>query len=141
MIDRLPRLAVVQAAGAAPFARAFESGQDLVPVVAQTRASAIAVGSPKSWRASLHEVRSSDGVVLAVDDDAIDDAKAEIGREGIGCEPASAASLAGLRALRRKGIVAPGADAVAVLTGHVLKDVEASLRIHESSRKAAHAAV
>jgi len=131
LIDRLPRLAVVQAAGAAPFARAFESGDDLVPLVPQTRASAIAVGSPKSWRASLHEVRASGGVALAVDDDAIDDAKAAIGREGIGCEPASAATLAGLRALLRSGIVAPDADVVAVLTGHVLKDADASLRIHE----------
>jgi threonine synthase len=141
LIDRLPRLAVVQAAGAAPLVRVFEDGGDLVPVVAQTRASAIAVGSPKSWRSSLHEVRSSNGVVLAVEDDAIDDAKAEIGREGIGCEPASAATLAGLQALRERGIVAPDADVVAVLTGHVLKDTDASLRIHESRRKAAHAAV
>jgi threonine synthase len=141
LIDRLPRLAVVQAAGAAPFARAFESGQDLVPVVAQTRASAIAVGSPKSWRQSLHEVQASRGIVLAVDDDAIDAAKAEIGREGIGCEPASAATLAGLRALRRDGIVPPDADAVAVLTGHVLKDIDASLRIAESQRSDARAAI
>jgi threonine synthase len=141
LIDRLPRLAVVQASGAAPFARAFESGQELVPIVAQTRASAIAVGSPKSWRASLHEVQSSRGVVLAVDDDEIDEAKAAIGREGIGCEPASAASLAGVRALRRGGKIEPGSDVVAVLTGHVLKDVDASLRVHEMYRSAARAAV
>jgi threonine synthase len=141
LIDRLPRLAVVQASGAAPFARAFESGVDLVPVEAHTRASAIAVGSPKSWRQSLHEVHSSRGIVLAVDDDAIDEAKAEIGREGIGCEPASAATLAGLRALRHGGAVAPEADVVAVLTGHVLKDTDASLRIAESHRKADRAAV
>ncbi|HTA39385.1 MAG TPA: threonine synthase [Candidatus Acidoferrales bacterium] len=141
LIDRLPRLAVVQAAGAAPFARAFETGEDLLPLVPQTRASAIAVGSPKSWRASLHEVRASDGVVLAVDDDAIDDAKGAIGREGIGCEPASAATLAGIRALRRSGVVGANADVVAVLTGHVLKDADASLRIHEGFRSDAHAAV
>jgi threonine synthase len=141
LIDRLPRLAVVQAAGAAPFVRAFESDEELIPLVAQTRASAIAVGSPKSWRASLHEVRASGGVVLAVDDDAIDDAKGAIGREGIGCEPASAATLAGLRSLRRSGVVAADADVVAVLTGHVLKDTDASLRIHERFRNGAHAAV
>jgi threonine synthase len=141
LIDRLPRLAVVQAAGAAPFARAYETGQELIPVVAQTRASAIAVGSPKSWRASLHEVRSSHGVVLAVDDDAIDEAKGAIGREGIGCEPASAATLAGLRALRRCGTVAADADVVAVLTGHVLKDIDASLRIADSTRSNSLAAM
>jgi threonine synthase len=141
LIDRLPRLAVVQAAGAAPFARAFETGHDLIPLIPQTRATAIAVGSPKSWRTSLHEVRASDGVVLAVDDDAIDEAKAAIGREGIGCEPASAATLAGLRALRRSGAVAADADVVAILTGHVLKDADASLRIHQSDRNGARAAV
>ncbi|HTX59465.1 MAG TPA: threonine synthase [Verrucomicrobiae bacterium] len=129
LIDRLPRLAVVQAAGAAPFAQLWQSGGELVPVVARTSASAIAVGSPKSWQKALREVRESEGFVLAVDDDAIDDAKAAIGAEGIGCEPASAASLAGLRALRASGIIAPGADAVAVLTGHVLKDVDAIARI------------
>ncbi|HVA32896.1 MAG TPA: threonine synthase, partial [Candidatus Baltobacteraceae bacterium] len=132
LIDRLPRLAVVQAAGAAPFARAWESGSELIPVIAQTSASAIAVGSPKSWRKALHELHLSNGVALAVDDDAIDDAKAEIGAEGIGCEPASAAALAGARSLRRSNVIAAGADVVTVLTGHVLKDVDASLRIAQS---------
>ena len=129
LIDRLPRLAVIQASGAAPFVRAWSSGDDLVPVVARTSASAIAVGSPKSWRKALHEVRVSDGVAVAVDDAAIDDAKASIGAEGIGCEPASAATLAGVRLLRRERIVLPHADVVAVLTGHVLKDTDASLRL------------
>ncbi|MBV8432790.1 MAG: threonine synthase [Candidatus Eremiobacteraeota bacterium] len=131
-IDRLPRLAVVQAAGAAPFARAWSARADLVPVVPQTSASAIAVGSPKSWRKALYEVDASGGVVIAVDDDAIDDAKAAIGAEGIGCEPASAAALAGARALRDESVLRPDADVVAVLTGHTLKDPDAILRIHAS---------
>jgi threonine synthase len=129
LIDRLPRLAVIQASGAAPFARAWSSGEVLVPVVPITSASAIAVGSPQSWRLALRELQASHGVAIAVDDDAIDDGKAAIGAEGIGCEPASAAALAGARALRRDGIIAPDADVVAVLTGHVLKDSDASLRI------------
>jgi threonine synthase len=105
LIDRLPRLALVRA----------ERGID-------TTASAIAVGDPKSrGRASLELLRFR-GIEIAVGDEAILDAKARIGREGIGCEPASAASLAGLRALRAMGKVAEDADVVAILTGHVLKD-------------------
>jgi threonine synthase len=138
LIDRLPRLAVVQAAGAAPFARAWSARSELVPVVPQTSASAIAVGSPKSWRKALHEVDTSNGIVIAVDDDAIDDAKAAIGAEGIGCEPASAATLAGARALALKRVLHAGADVVAVLTGHTLKDVDAILRIAQSPRQRAH---
>lgn len=131
LIDRLPRIAVVQAAGAAPFVRVFELGGDLVPVVPHTAASAIAIGNPKSWRKALRVVRESNGAVLAVDDEAILDAKARIGAEGIGCEPASAASLAGLRVLRASGVVAPDADVVAVLTGHTLKDTDAIVAYHE----------
>ncbi len=71
---------------------------------------------------ALRALEQFNGIELAVDDDAILEAKAQIGREGIGCEPASAASLAGLRALRASGELAPDADVVAILTGHVLKD-------------------
>jgi threonine synthase len=122
LVDRLPRLAVIQAAGAAPFARAWADGQELRPIEPHTTASAIAVGDPKSWRKARDEVRVSGGHVDAVDDDAIDRAKAVVGAEGIGCEPASAASLAGTRALRERGIIDAHSDVVAVLTGHVLKD-------------------
>jgi threonine synthase len=132
LIDRLPRLAVVQAAGAAPFARAFASGTDLEPVVAKTTATAIKIGAPASWKKALREVRASGGTVLAVDDDAIADARAVIGADGIGCEPASAASLAGLRVLVAGGTIARGADVVAVLTGHVLKDPQYVAQYHAS---------
>jgi len=131
LIDRLPRIAVVQASGAAPFVRVWESGEDLVPVVPHTAASAIAIGAPKSWRKALRELKASDGVAIDQDDDAILDAKARIGAEGIGCEPASAASLAGARALRSLGHIAPDADVVAVLTGHTLKDTDAIVAYHE----------
>ncbi len=131
LIDRLPRIAVVQAAGAAPFVRVWESGEDLVPVVPHTAASAIAIGAPKSWRKALRELQASDGIAISASDDAILDAKARIGAEGIGCEPASAASLAGARALRSLGHIAPDADVVAVLTGHTLKDTDAIVAYHE----------
>jgi threonine synthase len=108
LIDRLPRIALIRAA----------AGVD-------TQASAIAVGDPKSIRRARRALADFNGVEHFLDDEAILDAKASIGREGIGCEPASAASLGGVRALRRSGAIDPGADVVAVLTGHVLKDVRA----------------
>ncbi|MBV8355963.1 MAG: threonine synthase, partial [Candidatus Eremiobacteraeota bacterium] len=86
LIDRLPRLAVVQAEGAAPFVRAFESGDELIPVRAETSATAIKIGAPASWRKALAEVRASEGAVLAVSDDELADARAIVGAEGIGCE-------------------------------------------------------
>jgi threonine synthase len=105
LIDKLPRLALVRA----------DRGVD-------TTASAIAVGNPQSRKRASRALERFNGIELAVSDDAILDAKAHIGREGIGCEPASAASLAGARALRESGAIAPDADVVAILTGHILKD-------------------
>ena len=90
LIDRLPRIAVVQAAGAAPFVRVFHEGGELQPVRAHTTATAIKIGAPASWRKALAEVRGTNGAVLAVSDEEIADARAVIGRDGIGCEPASA---------------------------------------------------
>ncbi len=132
LIDRLPRIAVVQAAGAAPFARLFHDGGDLVPVRAQTTATAIKIGAPASWRKALAEVRASGGTVLDVTDAEIADARAIVGRDGVGCEPASAASLAGLRKLRAAGTVGAGDDVVLVLTGHVLKDGAYAAAYHTS---------
>jgi threonine synthase len=133
LIERLPRIAVVQAAGAAPFVRVFQDGGDLRPVKAHTTATAIKIGAPASWRKALAEVRGTNGSVSAVSDEDIADARAVIGRDGIGCEPASAASLAGLRELRRNGTIAREADVVLVLTGHVLKDGAYAAAYHASS--------
>jgi threonine synthase len=130
LIDRLPRIAVVQAAGAAPFARLFAEGGEMIPVKAQTTATAIKIGAPASWKKALREVRATDGTVIAVDDAAIADARAIIGRDGIGCEPASAASLAGVRALVAAGVVGRGDDVVLVLTGHMLKDTAYAAEYH-----------
>ena len=127
---KVPRLAVVQAEGASPLVRAFETGEDLRPVKAQTTATAIKIGAPASWRKSLSEVRASNGTVIAVSDEEIGDARAVIGAEGIGCEPASAASLAGLRKLIAQGTVRAGDDVVLVLTGHMLKDTAYAAGYH-----------
>jgi threonine synthase len=132
-IDRLPRIAVVQASGAAPFARAFREGADLVPVHAETTATAIKIGAPASWKKARAEVAASHGTVLDVGDDEIADARAIVGRDGIGCEPASAASLAGLRRLVSEGTIGAGDDVVLILTGHVLKDGAYAANYHESA--------
>jgi threonine synthase len=141
LIDRLPRIAVIQAAGAAPFARLFASGGDMIPVKAQTTATAIKIGAPASWKKALREVRGSRGTVISVDDAVIADARAVIGRDGIGCEPASAASLAGLKALVASGIIGVSDDVVLVLTGHMLKDTAYAAGYHAGSAPFANAIV
>jgi threonine synthase len=135
LIDRSPRIAVVQAAGASPFVRAIETGEELEPVDAQTDASAIRIGAPASWRRAAAIVRATRGTAVAVSDEAIADARAVIGRDGIGCEPASAASLAGLKALRESGTIPREASVVLVLTGHMLKDGAYAAAYHASSRR------
>jgi threonine synthase len=138
---RTPRLAVVQASGAAPFSRAWRDDAELIPVRAQTDATAIRIGAPASWKKARAEVRASGGTVLDVDDAAIGEARAAIGRDGVGCEPASAASLAGLARLVADGVVPRDADVVCVLTGHVLKDTAYAARYHGSGAAQANAIV
>jgi threonine synthase len=138
LIDRLPRIAVVQAAGANPFARVFRDGGDLQPITAHTSASAIRIGAPASWRRALSIVRTFDGVVLDVDDEAIAEARAVIGRDGVGCEPASAASLAGARVLREQGTIRQDESIVLILTGHVLKDGAYAAAYHASHARLAN---
>jgi threonine synthase len=131
LIDRLPRLAVIQAEGAAPFATYHASGfEEYEPVEADTVATAIKIGDPASVPRARRSIEVTNGWVTTVSDEEILDAKAAIDRSGIGCEPASAASLAGLRRLTRAGIVQPGETAVALLTGHLLKDTDAVTTYH-----------
>ena len=131
IIDRVPRFATIQAAGASPFARWFAAGFDhYEPMQAETLASAIRIGNPVSRHRARKIIERTDGVSIAVSDEAILDAKRVIDMVGIGCEPASATTLAGIRELRLQGIIAPDADIVGILTGHVLKDAEATARIH-----------
>jgi threonine synthase len=138
-IERAPRMIVVQAAGANPFAQLWRNQSDeLVPVAEpETVATAIRIGNPRSWKKSLRGVRATGGQVLDVTDEEIAEAKAVIGRDGIGCEPASAATLAGLHKLRASGEIAKDASVVAILTGHGLKDTNFIIRAHQ--KEAAHA--
>ena len=130
-IDRLPRLAVIQAAGAAPFYDFVTTkGQFRRVPQPETLATAIRIGDPVSWPKALQEVNASNGVVERVSEQEIADAKAIIGKCGIGCEPASAATLAGIRKLTSARTIPAGADVVAVLTGNVLKDPDYIYRYH-----------
>ena len=102
----------------------------------ETLATAIRIGDPVSWPKALQEVTETDGVVEKVSEQEIADAKAQIGRCGIGCEPASAATLAGIRKLTERGVIDKGADVVAVLTGNLLKDPDYIYRYHTGQLKA-----
>ncbi|MGH7508486.1 MAG: threonine synthase [Gemmatimonadales bacterium] len=134
LISRLPRLAAVQAAGAAPFARSFAEGfAQRHRVKAQTVATAINIGNPASYERAVQAIIETRGVVLATSDDELLEAKAAIDASGVGCEPASAAALAGLRQLVRDGVVKPSDRVVAVLTGHILKDPGTLLRYHQET--------
>ena len=131
LIDRMPRLAIVQAEGAAPFHRLVDEGGEFQSVAQPgTLATAIRIGDPVSWPKALRELRATAGVVEKVSEQEIADAKAQIGRSGIGCEPASAATLAGIRKLTANQTIAHDADVVAVLTGNVLKDPDYIYRYH-----------
>ena len=139
LIPRLPRLAVIQAEGAAPFYELMHS-RDRTRLHAvehpQTLATAIRIGDPVSWPKAVLEITASNGVVEKVTEQEIADAKAVIGRCGIGCEPASAATLAGIRKLTSAGVIAADADVVAVLTGNVLKDADYIHQYHTGILKA-----
>jgi len=132
LISKVPRIAAVQAEGASPFAQSFRTHfATRYTVKAETIATAIKIGDPASFDRAVDAIRYSNGVVTSVTDDEILDAKAVIDAAGVGCEPASAASVAGARRLVREGVIGPSDRVVAVLTGHVLKDPGALLRYHQ----------
>ncbi len=132
LTSRLPHISVVQAEGANPLYTSFlhSGGDRLEPVVAETRASAIRIGNPASWRKAARVICETGGFCEQVSEAEIALAKAEIGSEGIGCEPASAVTLAGLKKLVRSGKVGRGESVVIVLTGHTLKDADYTIDFH-----------
>jgi threonine synthase len=131
LITRIPRLAAVQAQGANPFYRSFTGHfQQRERVHAETIATAIKIGDPVSFRRAVRAIEWTSGVVTQVSDGEIMDAKAQVDAAGIGCEPASASSVAGIRRLISEGVIKPGESAVAILTGHLLKDPGATVDYH-----------
>jgi len=136
LIHKMPRLAVIQAAGAAPFYQFMKKGGEFHAVAEpKTLATAIRIGDPVSWPKALHELTVTNGAVEKVSEQEIADAKAVIGQCGIGCEPASASTLAGIRKLTESGIMRADEDVVAVLTGNVLKDPDYIYRYHTGELK------
>ena len=132
LISRLPKVSIIQAAGANPLVRTMREngGKELISVQAETAASAIRIGNPASWKKAVRVLQATSGTVEEVSEVEIALAKAEIGADGIGCEPASAVTLAGLKKLVKQGFVKPGESVILILTGHLLKDPEFTLKFH-----------
>jgi threonine synthase len=123
LISHMPRFASIQAAGANPFYRSFQQGfATREPVQAQTVATAIKIGDPVSFTRARRVIEESNGLVEEVTDAEILAAKTIIDRSGLGCEPASAATLAGIRKLVERGVMKRDERVVGVLTGNLLKD-------------------
>ncbi|MBM7633275.1 threonine synthase [Geomicrobium sediminis] len=131
-IDRLPRVAIVQAEGASPFHKMMDQkAEQFVPEIdPNTVASALNIGNPPSWKKAKNVLHATDGVTVAVTDEEILDAKAVIDQSGVGCEPASAATVAGLKQLVDRQIVDRDETALCVLTGNILKDTSALQQYH-----------
>ncbi len=128
-IAKMPRLASIQASGANPFYRSYRDAfAQRHRITAETIASAIRIGDPVSHRKAVSAIQLTNGIVEEVTDDELMRAKREIDEMGIGCEPASATTLAGVKKLRDAGVMREGEQIVCVLTGHLLKDTEAIMR-------------
>lgn len=134
LIDRLPKMHIIQAAGASPLAHYCESAERQTPPVMEkafTLATAIKIGKPVSWKKALRALDwCAGGGCHIVSEQEIADAKATIGLDGIGCEPASAVTLAGIRNLVAQGVIDRDEQVVAVLTGNLLKDPDYTVNYH-----------
>ncbi len=135
LVGRVPKISVIQAEGANPLVQSFakSQGRELEPVEAHTRASAIRIGNPASWRKAVRVIHETGGWCLDVSEAEIAIAKAELGAEGLGCEPASAVTLAGLKKLRAEGKVNRTETVVLILTGHTLKDADYTIDFHRGT--------
>jgi threonine synthase len=154
LVDRVPRLAVINAVGARTLhelvgkrklrwksglpemdkVNSYYQELDSQKIKASTIASAIEINRPVNLKKCLRAIEFCDGVVCTVSDQEIMDAKARVGAGGLGCEPASAASVAGAKRLRDEGVIAPSDRVVCVLTGHQLKDPTATVAYHTTDQ-------
>ena len=131
-IQRVPKISVIQAMGANPLFEWFTNAEKMLrPVTADTRATAIRIGNPASWRKAARVIEATGGWCEQVSEQEIALAKAQIGAEGIGCEPASAVTLAGAKKLVAMGKIEPSERVVLILTGHTLKDPEYTIDFHK----------
>jgi threonine synthase len=134
LIPRLPKISIIQAEGANPLFRSLQEngGTQLNPVTAHTRASAIQIGNPASFAKAVRALQSTGGWCEQASEAEIALAKAQIGAEGVGCEPASAVTLAGLKKLVAQGKILPEERVVLILTGHTLKDSDYTIKFHRN---------
>ncbi len=131
LVDKIPRIIAVQAEGASPFYQSFQIDfSERKTVKAQTVATAIRIGNPVSYERAIRTLKWTDGLVTTVTDQEIMDAKALVDGSGIGCEPASAASVAGVRKMIAAGVINPDETVVGILTGNLLKDPTATVDYH-----------
>ncbi len=131
IIDKIPRIAVIQAEGSAPLAKMWKEHTPFAPVInPETIATAIKIGNPVSWEKSLRGLKWCNGVVESVTEQEIMDAKAMVDAAGIGAEPASCCSVAGAKKLVELGVIDPEATVVGILTGNILKDPDAVIGYH-----------
>jgi threonine synthase len=154
LIDRIPRMAIINATGAETLTDLVNNKKlcwndgnvdqsiiddyyaDLTArnFSPHTCASAIEISRPVNLKKCLRAIDICDGVVRAVPDEEIVDAKAIIGRHGLGCEPASAATIAGLKRLRAEGLISGDERVACVLTGHLLKDPDVTVNYHKDKQ-------
>ncbi len=131
LITKLPRLACIQAEGANPFYYSYLDGfSEQVKMKPETIATAIRIGNPVSYPRAVRTLQWTNGLVEEVSDQEIMDAKAIVDNVGIGCEPASAATVAGIQKLVKKGIIQSDEAVVGILTGHILKDPDITIDYH-----------
>jgi threonine synthase len=133
LTSKVPKISVVQAEGANPLYLSLlhHHGREIQPMQANTRATAIRIGNPASWRKAARVIQQTGGYCEQVSEAEIALAKAQIGQEGIGCEPASSVTLAGLKKFVRQGNIQPSESVVLLLTGHTLKDSEYIIDFHQ----------
>lgn len=131
LVDKIPRIAAVQAAGSSPFYQSYQLNfAERKTMKAETIATAIRIGNPVSYERAIRTLKWTDGLVTSVTDDEIMDAKAMVDGVGIGCEPASAAAVAGVRQLIAAGVIQPHETIVGILTGNLMKDPGATVDYH-----------
>src|SRR5258708_7210230 len=135
LIRRMPKLSVIQAEGANALVRTLREagGKQLVKMQPETRATAIRIGNPASWEKAVRVLEATGGACEQVSELEIAQPKAEMGAEGIGCEPASAVTLAGLKKLLQQGFVKTNESVVLILTGNLLKDPDFTMDFHRGS--------
>ncbi len=135
LIEKMPRFAVIQAEGASPFYKAYKNGfQELKPQKAETIATAIKIGNPANYTKAIRSLQWTSGIVESVTDEEILEAKAVVDAAGIGAEPASCATVAGLKKLISSGTIKSRETVVGILTGNILKDPQIIVDYHITGR-------